>query len=619
MNNLCRLSVILACLPSILIPGGALADDPALRSQPERSSSPPSVVDKRAVVSEEMSAVPIARRIELPPVSDTEITPLRNNNTQPRTMRALQVGISRTIDEARATSIARGLPWQVRSDSTKIALLEIASPGASALRAELSATAWPAGATLWFSGKEGGRERLGPVTTSSLVDGSALWSPVVSGDVIVIEIRLPAGTPAGDVDFSIRKISHLFYDPARSSWEKMTGIDASAGCQPDVVCSGNDPAMRTAAASVARMIYTRPEGSYLCTGTLLADRDLTSQIPYFLTANHCIDDETTAATLNTYWFFEAAACGSTAVLNSQQLTGGATLLATDGALDNTLLRLNDSVPAGATLSGFDANLITQTQTAIGIHHPKGDLKKFNEGAILGYGAFNGQGSYIEVRWNTGATEGGSSGSGVFTQQGGLYYVRGALKGGASYCEYPSGTDLYSRLDLAWPGLKPFLGTEIGSTVVVEYYHSGMNHYFMSGFPEEVAALDAGKIPGWSRTGQTFIAYSQPSNGAAEVCRFFNASFAPKSSHFYTPNPSECAALKNGSNWGFEAIAFYVDPVSLAGVCPASTRPLYRLYNNGMSGAPNHRYTTSLSLRNKMITQGWLPEGFGPNAVIACVR
>jgi len=39
----------------------------------------------------------------------------------------------------------------------------------------------------------------------------------------------------------------------------------------------------------------------------------------------------------------------------------------------------------------------------------------------------------------------------------------------------------------------------------------------------------------------------------------------------------------------------------------------------MSGAPNHRYTTSLSLRNQMITQGWLPEGFGPNAVIACVR
>jgi hypothetical protein len=47
-------------------------------------------------------------------------------------------------------------------------------------------------------------------------------------------------------------------------------------------------------------------------------------------------------------------------------------------------------------------------------------------------------------------------------------------------------------------------------------------------------------------------------------------------------------------------------------------PLYRLYNNGLSGAPNHRYTIHASVRSQMIAQGWIPEGNGPDGVFACV-
>ena len=46
-------------------------------------------------------------------------------------------------------------------------------------------------------------------------------------------------------------------------------------------------------------------------------------------------------------------------------------------------------------------------------------------------------------------------------------------------------------------------------------------------------------------------------------------------------------------------------------------PLYRLYNDGMGGAPNHRYTTSLTVRAAMIEAGWIPEGSGIG-VIGCV-
>jgi hypothetical protein len=46
-------------------------------------------------------------------------------------------------------------------------------------------------------------------------------------------------------------------------------------------------------------------------------------------------------------------------------------------------------------------------------------------------------------------------------------------------------------------------------------------------------------------------------------------------------------------------------------------PVYRLYNNGMGGGPNHRYTASATIKAQMIALGWTPEGYGPDAVIMC--
>jgi hypothetical protein len=49
-------------------------------------------------------------------------------------------------------------------------------------------------------------------------------------------------------------------------------------------------------------------------------------------------------------------------------------------------------------------------------------------------------------------------------------------------------------------------------------------------------------------------------------------------------------------------------VPAAGTCPASTRPVQRLYNNGQGGAPNHRYVVTDAARSQMLTQGWVAEG-----------
>lgn len=153
---------------------------------------------------------------------------------------------------------------------------------------------------------------------------------------------------------------------------------------------------------------------------------------------------------------------------------------------------------------------------------------------------------------------------------------------------------------------------------IEYYHQGFDHYFVTTLPNEIAALDSGTTTGWARTGLAFNVYVSGVSGTAAVCRFFSAAFGAKSSHFYTPNASECAIVMGNPDWQFEGQVFNVTlPTGSSGACPPGAQPLYRMYNNGQGGAPNHRYTTDVSARTLMITLGWIPEGDGIG-VIACV-
>ncbi|HVF65712.1 MAG TPA: hypothetical protein VNE58_17130 [Casimicrobiaceae bacterium] len=158
-----------------------------------------------------------------------------------------------------------------------------------------------------------------------------------------------------------------------------------------------------------------------------------------------------------------------------------------------------------------------------------------------------------------------------------------------------------------------------TATVVEYYHTNFDHYFVTHYDNEIRLLDSGAFQGWTRTGRTFNVFTSSAGGSNAVCRFFSASFAPRSSHFYTPFVDECNTVRGNSRWTLESLAaFYVNLPDVNGNCRPGTQPLYRLYNNGKSGAPNHRYTISLDVRAQMLSQGWIPEGYGTFGVIACV-
>lgn len=146
--------------------------------------------------------------------------------------------------------------------------------------------------------------------------------------------------------------------------------------------------------------------------------------------------------------------------------------------------------------------------------------------------------------------------------------------------------------------------------VIEYYHAGFDHYFVTGIPDEIAKLDNGTFVGWARTGKQFNAYASGAAGTAATCRFFSTSFGPRSSHFYTSYASECATVKANPDWQFEAEVFNVALPAADGSCPPPTLPVYRLYNNGQGSAPNHRFVTSLADRQAMLDKGYVAEGAG---------
>jgi hypothetical protein len=132
--------------------------------------------------------------------------------------------------------------------------------------------------------------------------------------------------------------------------------------------------------------------------------------------------------------------------------------------------------------------------------------------------------------------------------------------------------------------------------VVEFYDAALDHYFITQNPQEIAALDGGIYKGWARTGQSFLAYApgQSDNRGRQVCRFYGSPSAGLDSHFFSASVIECLGVKYGplgTEWLLEGDDVFeiTLPNSVTGTCPASTTPVYRLWNDRTDS--NHRYTT----------------------------
>jgi hypothetical protein len=83
------------------------------------------------------------------------------------------------------------------------------------------------------------------------------------------------------------------------------------------------------------------------------------------------------------------------------------------------------------------------------------------------------------------------------------------------------------------------GLSGANDVAIGYYHTGLDHYFMTANHDEINGLDANPALGWLRTGNSFKA-----GGSTAVCRFYGSTSPGPNSHFYTVNADECAYLNS---------------------------------------------------------------------------
>ncbi len=658
-TNVCRCVAAVLLVPQLVFAqvGGA----PIL-------SAPPAQYRPAAAANVNAASFPVARLatgasarlvvaapayiVELAVPSASELAKFKAGNvargaggTQGRHVnsKALAVGFSRDLPaSARSIALAE-LTWVATSDGGRSARIQVTAPSAAALRVALRAAIPDAAATVTVQFSGAGDRVFGPVSWSAVAQDTRrfgeFWSPVLEGEVATIDLHAGPGADIDGVTLDMPRIAHQVVSTAelrvlaQNSLPPKTAseIGLAQSCNIDVACVAPTAALSNAAKAVAQLLFLGDDDNhYVCTGTLLNDVPATNT-PYLFTAAHCMSSARAARTLNTFWFFDAVACKSNAVPPYVQLTAGAALLGRSQDNDWALVRLNENPPAGTWFSGWSAVPVPLNAATTTLHHPRGDLKKWSAGyvsQVVNLSDFVVHGTFNEVAYTSGITEGGSSGAALLTyvDAGDYYEVRGGIsEGNLVTCPAAPGVtyDDYSRVEDMLPlvrqYLTPFAPNPRAEVAAVEFYHKVLDHYFLTADQREINDLDTGAKTGWERTGLRFLVHVKPTVGASPVCRFYRAP-AYGDSHFYSASPAECAATKAAHplDWTLESSAvFYIRlPETKTGACPADTQPVWRFFNKVTI---NHRYTVEQVVRDEMRAQPstWIAEGYGSDATVMC--
>ncbi len=152
---------------------------------------------------------------------------------------------------------------------------------------------------------------------------------------------------------------------------------------------------------------------------------------------------------------------------------------------------------------------------------------------------------------------------------------------------------------------------------VEFYNATLDHYFVSALSGDIDALDSGQLRGWARTGEVFRVFPSAREASSPVCRFYIPP-ANGDSHFYSASPVECTDVAARFPAFVQESTEVMDVFlpALNGTCIAGAQPVFRVWN--ARADTNHRYTTNPAIRDQMLARGYVPEGYGPDAVAMCV-
>lgn len=354
-------------------------------------------------------------------------------NKDPRNPQPFRMGVPLKVY---VSSRQHGV-WTTTPDGDKVWRVTISSPGATTMSMVLDRFLIPNGALLYVLNKEGNRY-IGGFSNKNQQPGLGLAIAPLFTDQITLEYVEPAGSDfSGEI--AVGRVIHGY-----KSADEIKAFGSSGACNLNVNCpaGANFQDQKRAVAMIV------DGGGGACTGAMIntVGNDGT---PYFLSANHCGSDPSNWV----FWFnWESPNCNNPAVdPANQQTVSGAVNVARNAASDFALHRFNQRPPDSYNvfMAGWNRSR-TPATSGVSIHHPSGDIKKitpFNTRLTAApYPFGTSRAGTWRVTWASGTTEGGSSGSPLFDNNG---RIIGQLFGGTASCTNRNDPDYYGRFYNSW--------------------------------------------------------------------------------------------------------------------------------------------------------------------------
>ena len=375
--------------------------------------------------------------------------------------------------------------WVELPDGRKVWRVAIEAKNAKALVLRFSDLYLPKGSKLFLYNFE--KTNLhNYFDNASNPKGGTYMTDLVAGDIAVLEYLAPEIETGDKVSIKIAGVGYGYNHIKIVSHSdfSLQAAGESGNCQVNVICSEGDNWREQIKSTCAIYEYWNSGMYEACSGTLInnARNDGT---PYIALAWHCYGIDGTTPEWLLAWrfrfFFESETCVGNTGYNNYVDFNGCYLRAESpisGGGDGALFELrmdNDNVDKLQQLlaedrisfAGWDRRGdISVAQSGVGISHPSLDIKKIatftNPATIDGNVNFGSVGItasqshwevfFTETENGWAETEGGSSGSGLFNQDGRLI---GTLSGGTPVTVAPvcsgglSKRALYGRLWYNW--------------------------------------------------------------------------------------------------------------------------------------------------------------------------
>lgn len=360
--------------------------------------------------------------------------------------------------------------WTTLPSGDRMWQLNVKSQGAEALSFLFDVFRIYDQSSIWVQDKQG--NMLHKKMTAADVETHEMQNLALCfGDEMTLVVMEPKGSRASELH-----MDRVMYNYRSTGNPNVQKINESDACQVNVNCTPEGNNWQDEKRGVARIYVVESGSAGWCTGSLVNNTAQDCK-PLFLTALHC-GVSTSAANMNQWKFYfryEATACTNpttTGTLANFFITGCVRLadsgdgggnsgsdflLVQLGTLANqaTTVTTLKSANFNAYWNGWDANNVT-SNSGVSIHHPSGDIKKISSySANLVSSTWSSvPNTHWRVTWvattnGHGVTEGGSSGSPIFNNNGGNSRIIGTLTGGSSYCNATSSPDLYGKTSYHW--------------------------------------------------------------------------------------------------------------------------------------------------------------------------